>query len=301
MSIDVSKLKIIETLQDSERFLVQKAEHNNQHVVLKKAKSKKMIANLQSELLAYHLYGLLVKSGRCPFSIASVIDSGDDWILLSYLDGQPMNQLINEDNHLAYYGLLAEIMAFCDNKLKASLNGSDLRLPSFTERQYKERLVGIRRRFDLIEGLGIKFDVRLLVKAADIYEENIASLKTCFVNPDLTPSHIMIGEKNVSLFDFENAKLLGVRFSDLINMVTKIWFIEGDNVTAMNFYNSFWKHAGLSPDSFSKQLKTLTMQRCVGFTDELLTKPNQYHNTSQEMTQDFANNIASVFEWGSSV
>jgi len=77
-------------------------------------------------------------------------------------------------------------------------------------------------------------------------------------------------------------------------MVTKIWLKNSDKQSAMNFYYSFWESTNLQPEDFSDQLKTLVMIRCVGFTDELITEPNQYHNTKLKLSQKLADNIEDV-------
>ncbi len=296
--MDIPNLKITDTLQETERFLVQKAVLNNKTVVLKKAKTKKMITNLQKELEAYYYYDEMLKTENAPFFIASLIASGDDWILESFLDGKPMQELINDDNKAEHYETLVKIMAFCDNKLKVHLDNSNLGLPSFIITEAKRRLTEIRVRFKALTNSTITIDQKLLTTAADTFEANISNLTTCFVNPDLTTSHVIIGEGEPAIFDFENANLQGARFSDLINMMTKIWFKDNDKRSAMNFYYSFWQNTNLQPEDYSDQLKTLVMMRCVGFTDELITEPNQYHNTKLKLSQKLADNIEDVINWG---
>lgn len=296
--MDMPNLEIIKTLQETERFLVQKAIFNNQVVVLKKAKTKKMITNLHNELQAYNYYDEILKTENGPFTIASLIASGDDWIIESFLDGKPMRELINDDNRDEHYETLVKIMAFCDNKIKVHLNNSNLGLPSFVIDEARRRLIDMRERFKVLSDSKITFDQKLLATAADAFEAGISDLATCFVNPDLTTSHVMINGEVPAIFDFENAKLQGARFSDLINMMTKIWFKNSDKRSAMNFYSSFWKNTNLQPEDYSDQLRTLVMIRCVGFTDELITEPNQYHNTKLKLSQNLADNITDVINWG---
>lgn len=290
--------EVINTLQESERFLVQKVAVDGITAVLKLAKTPEMVINLEHELRAYQMYGEMTQEADCPFEIAKVLDAGTDWTLLSFLEGTPMNEAMSPDSGQASYGQLAKIMAFCDNRIAVNYNGSSMLLPGEVHRTDLGKVKEAHSNFELLKSTEGEILKDGLEKATDFYVAQSPNLSTCFVNPDLTPSHVMVDGDSLALFDFELARLLGVRFSDLINLTTRIWFVEGDGEKAMRFYDSFWDAKGESPNPYALQLQTIVFRRCLGFTNELLTEPNQDHNTSSTMNSEFAKNIAEVLKWG---
>ncbi|MBP9738385.1 hypothetical protein KBD20_01725 [Candidatus Saccharibacteria bacterium] len=300
MDIDYKKLKIIKTLQDSPRFLVQKVELNGEIVVLKKAKTKKMVVNLQNEILSYSIYQEIV-SGHpdCPFQTASLLASGEDWIILSFLEGESGNDLVNEDEKGKVYDKIAEIMAFCDNKVSVNYQGKPIPLPQHYLIEMKEKLKKRKEAFKQIpEETGLNFG--LLNTAIDYASKNVHRLKTCFNNPDLSHDHLIVSGDTASIFDFEINSLYHPRFLDLITQFSNLWFF-GDKEGAFNFYYCFWRHKGLSQNEYLPDLKTLLYIKCISFTWQLITEPSDDHNTQQKLDQNFANNINEVLKYTSSL
>ena len=300
MNIGHEKLNIISMLQDSPRFLVQKAELNGKVVVLKKAKTKKMIANLQNEILSYSIYQEMVSNhSDCPFNTASFLASGEDWILLSFLEGESGNDLVNKGKKPRVYDKIAEIMAFCDNKISVTHEGELVPLPQHHLMGMKEKFKKRSRVFRQIpEEVGL--DLGLLNTAIDHALKNVHRLRTCFSNPDLSHDHLIVSGDTVSIFDFEINSLYHPRFLDLITQFSNLWFF-GHKEAAFNFYHSFWRYRGLNQNEYLPVLKTLLYTKCISFTWQLITEPSDDHNTEQKLDQDFANNINEVLEYASSL
>ncbi|HRJ06080.1 MAG TPA: phosphotransferase [Candidatus Saccharibacteria bacterium] len=301
MVLEHDKLPVIETLQESKRFLVQAVAHQGMRTVIKKAKMPPMRVNLEHELQAYRLYEQLTQDPDCPFNIASVLEFGDDWVLLSYLEGQPMSEIVTDETKQVMYDRLADIMAFCDNRIGITIDGE--RMPQNAQQiSIREAHVSITLALlDTLENFDAGFLMERLETVAEKFLENHNELETAFVNPDLTPPHVMINGADVAIFDFENARIDGARFADLINFATKIVFVEGDVNRAKNFFDRFWQSKGESCEPYLQQLKTLMYQRCLGFTTELITEPNEIHNTSLEMNAEYARNIDAVIRWADSL
>ncbi|MDB5175606.1 MAG: hypothetical protein JWM81_464 [Candidatus Saccharibacteria bacterium] len=297
MDTQPEKFQVVDVLQESERFLVQSVAYDGITAVLKRAKTPEMTLNLQQELEAYQVYGLMTEDKDCPFSTASVLESHTDWMLISFLEGRPMRELMDGQNDKIYYDKLASIMAFCDNKVGISFNDVRMSIPKQALDGQQVRIAEMIGRHSLLDAFGLEFLKPNLKQASDFYVVNSPQLKTCFVNADLTPAHVMVNGESLAIFDFENAEMLAPRFADVINVATKIWFIEGDGDKALDFVDTFWNLSGQSGEAHALQIKTLIYRRCIGFTDELLTDPNQHHNTSFTMTPEFAHNISAVLEW----
>ena len=295
------EFKVIDILQDSPRFLVQKVSYKGSAAVFKWAKTAKMATNLEYELLAYQVYDLMTQQSGCPFKVTSVLGSGDDWILLDFISGKTMSELMVNSNKTELYKQLASIMAFCDNKVKLTFDDSPIKFTQFQLKKNRSRLIKIKSNLVKLDQYDAEFLRGKVEQATEYYLKNSPDLQTCFVNADLTPSHVMISEQGPVIFDFENVRLFGARFSDVINVFTKIWFLDDDKDLAQKFYNSFWEQVAEKPQAYSQQIKTLVALRCVGFTDELLTSPNQYHNTKLSMTPQYAKNIEQVYDWANSI
>ena len=293
-------LEIIKTLQESERFIVQLAMYKGEKAVLKTAKTEQMKRNVQQELDAYRVYGLLTDDPECPFSIASLLDEGEDWLLMSFLEGEVMSTLKNADNSKKYYQKLAQIMAYSDNKVNSARAGAITYATQITPTQ-KQRGQRMLSHLDRLHDLGLDTFKTEMLKATRYFEAHRKSLQTGFVNADLTTAHVMVNDDTYAIFDFENAQTLGPRFSDAVNMTTQIWFVDGDQENALFFWDEFWKLSQETSANYSAQLRTLFMRRCIGFTEELLTEPDQYHNTSLTMNTQFAQNISDVFSWAQQV
>jgi hypothetical protein len=297
MTVNPKNLQATGVLQESQRFLVQTVAWNDGQAVLKQAKTPDMFANVEQELLAYQIYGQIAQAEHCPFTLASVIDAGPGWMLLSFLHGQSMRELLNDTNDDVYYQKLAGIMAFCDNKVAVMFGDKRAPLPEQVLATQRSRISEFLEGLDALAKYDAVFLRDGLTKAAAFYAANAEQLETCFVNSDLTPAHVMVHDDQLAIFDFENAKLIDARFADVVNQATKIWFFQGNKEKALNFFDSFWDASGESASSHALQLKTLLYKRCLGFAEELLTEPNQHHNTSETMNVDFAQNIAAVLAW----
>jgi len=295
--METTQFEVLDTLQESERFLVQTISYQGLTAVLKRSKTPQMAINLAQEHQAYQLYGEMTSEVGCPFDVAEVLEYNAGSLALSYLEGQPMAEVINEHNYRDNYRLLAGIMAYTDNRVGVSANGSSLTLQVSPHGQskYFDDMRQVHQKLSTEEAAILS---NPLAESIEYYIEHSSLLQTAFVNMDLTASHVMIGDAKPAIFDFENASLFAARFIDLINMTTKIWFVEGDREKALQFYDDFWKAKAESPDNYSEQLRTLIMQRVFGFSYELLTDPNQYHNTKLEMDTKLAANIVAVYEWG---
>lgn len=290
-------MKKVRILQDSERFIVEEIIHNNTRAVLKCAKSPQMYRNLANEKQAYEIYGVMAQQADCPFYISEIIDSGTDWIIMSYLDGEVMSDCMNAANKSEYLELLARIMAYIDEKVIDNARSEPVGLTADELNKQRSRTKTMLAAASSMDENMYKDLIMNIQRVTDYYENHSGTLQRCFVNADVTPRHVMLGREKPAIFDFENAITNGPRFSDVINMATKLWFIDGDETNAKAFFTNYWKLKKESSKSYNEQLKILMYRRCLGFTYELITKPNQYHNTSLEMNSYYSNNILNVIAW----
>jgi hypothetical protein len=298
MRITPKDLNVISTLQESPRFLVQKVELKDRLAVLKRAKTKKMMGNLQNEIMSYSVYDSITSGhSDCPFQTASLLASGEDWILLSFLDGETGESLVRRGEKSRVYDRIAEIMAFCDNRVSVTLVGKSLPLPQRHLAEMYEKLEQRRKAFKNIpEEIGLSFS--LLETAFDHIPKNAHKLKTCFINPDLSHNHLKVLGNTVSIFDFEINSLFHPRFLDLATQFSNLWFF-GDKDEAIKFNRGFWRHRRLEDIEYLGAIKTLLYLKCISFTWQLTTEPSDAHNTEHKLNQDFANNINEVLEYAS--
>ncbi len=116
-------LQKIRVMQESTRFIVEEVNYQGKRAVLKRAKHPKMYTNLQNEIAAYDYYGRITTEPGCQFHIAELLDSGYDYILLSYIEGRSLESTIDTSGLQNALDKIAGISAFCDNKIGIQYQG----------------------------------------------------------------------------------------------------------------------------------------------------------------------------------
>ncbi|MBI2009141.1 hypothetical protein HYS84_01875 [Candidatus Saccharibacteria bacterium] len=209
-------LKIIKTIQATDRFDAYEAEFEGQKVFAKKAKADKpaqLLACVPRNSEVVNKLG--TKSDVIKFRAPEICKQEGEWLITEWIDGQPLGDCLDKEKDFIA-GVMADFFIAFDNEpvddkgfrqifIKTGLaNRMQERLPDNLSTGQKSTLAEAKKLFDKIHG----------------------SLVPALQDADIKPDHVFKDQKEQDsyiLVDSEHLSNQWPRFFDLGNNFVKFW------------------------------------------------------------------------------
>jgi aminoglycoside phosphotransferase (APT) family kinase protein len=233
-------------------------------------------------------------NGVLPFGVPKVLDNGQDYVVTSWAEGSTMafgHDLPDQPERIRFF---ARSFAALDRATLTTAPGrSDLVIPT------KKNETAVQRLERIIPGMAAdKFFAKNLLDAAFGYlHEHSSRVMARFTHGDFTPSNVIEHESQRVLVDWESGSELLPRFYDLVNF-TFNWANENPAlVPDMRLLtNEFFSAINSRAEDHLVQLNTIAMLRALSYITELLSEPNDIHNTASTMTAEKATSIQAAID-----
>lgn len=211
----IKGLKIIKTIQSTDRFDSYEAELNGQKVFAKKAKNEKareLLAGLSNNSAIVNRLGA---KSDFNFRAPQVHTQKGNWIITEWIDGKSLGENIDLEPEFVA-DVLAEFFIAFDNE--------PIRPNGFRQIFTKD---GLANRMDerIPRDLGSK-QKNVLVDAKRLFNELKPSLVPALQDADIKPDHVFpdhIRPDSYVLVDSEHLSTQWPRFFDLGNNFSKFW------------------------------------------------------------------------------
>jgi len=237
-------LKIIRTIQSTDRFDAYAAEYEGQKVFAKKAKAEKpreLLARVPANSKAADQMG---QKTSFKFRTPKVIKQDDDWLVTEWIEGQPLGGKVKTDTEgmaeiLANFLLIFDREPVVNGEIRKTFKSNSLsdymvqKLPKDLDTSQKAVLDGAKKLFDELQ----------------------PTLTPSWQDGDIRPDHIFVDPKNPTgfvLVDPEHLDPRWPRFYSLANNFVKFW-VRG-------------------PKEFSKELARLFIDK-TGISEQEMFRP----------------------------
>lgn len=277
-------------IRSNQRFATFKAlDKTNEPVFIKQIRSPGLQENLRKELYAIERMHETVKtlSTPLPFSIPKIISYGEDYLVTNWIEGETMAFGHDLDDQNERISFLAQSYAAIDRATQTVHPG----LTNFTVPGKKnENAIQYLKRVIVPINTKTYFDSSTIDAAFTFLDANTPALDARFTHADFTPNNVMEHKNgNRTLIDWESGSERWPRFYDVVNFSFN-WSLERpDLIPDMSrLLNEFFVQLETQPDDHINQLNTIAMLRAVSCITELMSEPNEHHNTTSIMTEDRA-------------
>jgi aminoglycoside phosphotransferase (APT) family kinase protein len=280
----------LEVVRDNQRYSTYKAERDGALVFIKQAKAANLVDGIQRELLGLQAFRELAAGRDLGFSVPEVIMSGDDYIITSWVEGEPMD--FDPKSH----GFNDAIRFFASSLARVDMLTNLDNLPQAKfDMTSPDAKTGIDKLKDRLGKTNYHayFDKALLEKGFEYLYERSGHLAARLTHADFTPGNILEYNRQRTLVDYESVSPLWPRFYDLVNltfnrMVTEPELIPGCQ-QLIELY--FRENDAANLESATPQMNTIAMLRSLALIWEHLTEPNEHHNTQELMTPGFSERL----------
>lgn len=287
---EFSNLRIV---RDNQRYSTYKADYRGTPVFVKLVKSPALRAGIRRELWGLQAFRQLADANDLGFAVPELIASGDDYVVTSWVEGQPIDfspesadfddQIQFFANSLAQIDMLARIATVQQTKI---------------DPQYTEMTSAIDRLKEHLEKTRYMdhFEEVLIQKGFAYLYENAALLTPRLTHADFTPGNVLEYDRQRTLVDYESVSASWPRFYDVVNLTLNRMVTEPELVPGclqiIEHYFSVNTAADL--ESATPQMNVIAMLRSLSLIWEHITEPNDYHNTQTGLTQNIQKSIATT-------
>lgn len=284
-----ASLRILQEIRTNQRFATFKAiDQKDRPVFVKQIRHKELSGSLRKELYAIERIRQTAKTRHQPFPflIPQVLQSGEDYLVTTWVEGDIMPfsaDLTDQKERIAF---LAHCFSAIDQATALANPGlTNYAVPGKNNETMIQRL----KRILPTLAVGEYFDPKLIDAGFAYAEQHTGALTARFTHADLTPHNIIEHEGKRTLIDWESAGETWPRFYDIVNMAYN-WSLEHPELTAdlTNLMREFFAEINESPEVHKMQLNTIAMGRALSCITELLSEPNDFHNTIATMTPERA-------------
>lgn len=211
-------LKIIRTIQSTDRFDTYEAEFEGRKVFAKKAKNDKSYELLAGLPRNSEIVNKLGRKTVFKFRAPEIYKGEGDWIITEWIDGESLGTRMLADPSLAADILARFFVVFDKEKVKEE---------GFRQIFTKTGLA--RRMAERIPKTLADGQKEVLDKAKSLFDELYSSLTPALQDADIKPDHVFADPKNGGtyvLVDSEHLSNQWPRFFDLGNNYVKFWIRE---------------------------------------------------------------------------
>lgn len=247
----IDGLKIIRTIQSTDRFEAYEAELGGQTVFAKKAKDEKTRELLLGLPKNSDTVNELGKKTDFSFRAPEVFKQKDDWLVTEWIDGRPLSEDINIDSSFVA-NILAQFFIVFDKEPVKSTGFRQIFTIAGLEGRMKER---IPKKIAAEQS-------KVLTQAKKLFDELQPGLKPALQDADLKPDHIFRDNKTDSyvLIDSEHLSDQWPRFFDLGNNFSKFW-IRGQKEFSNTLLDAFVNKSRLDKEIiFRPMLATIIVR-----------------------------------------
>lgn len=286
-----SSISDLESIRANQRFSTFSAKYKQEKVFIKQLHNANLKKALRAEVWGIETFTQLAKVKKFPFNIPNVVLSGENFLVTTWVDGEPMqlnhsaNSFNNDIEFLASsYAAIDQVMTLA-NPMQTSWvhhsNGSTVldhllkRLQPLAYRDF--------------------FSEDLIKNAIEYIHRNLPILEARLTHADFTPNNIMVDDDQKTLIDFESVNLLWPRFYDVVNMTINKQLLEPDLTVGMKqLFDSFSQKTEFNINTHLHQVNTIAMVRALSLIIECLGQPDTLHNTEYSMTPEIAARLQQV-------
>jgi thiamine kinase-like enzyme len=284
-----ASLHNLQEIRTNQRFATFKALNGKgQPVFVKQIRHKELSGSLRKELYAIERIRQTAKTARQPFPflVPQVLQSGEDYLVTNWVEGDTMPFDVTLPDQKERITFLAKCFSSIDQATVLANPGlTNYILPGKNNENMIQRLQRILPELDT----GEFFDPKQIEAGFNYARQHAESLTARFTHADLTPNNIIEHKGKRTLIDWESAGETWPRFYDIVNMIYN-WSLERPELRddAINLLREFFAEIHESPKNHLQQLNTIAMGRALSCITELISEPNDFHNTIATMTPERA-------------
>lgn len=288
LPIDFTNLKI---LRDNQRYSTYKAEYKGEFVFIKQVKKSGPPLGIIRELWGLESFRQLAEMNNLGFAVPRLIKNGEDYLVTSWAEGQPMQfnpEATNYDD---------QIMFFADSLAKIDIiTCLSTPIKAKNDMSSKDARTGINKLKDRLSQTTYTdyFDKDLIDKGLDYLYKNAPKLTARLTHADFTPGNVLEHNGQRTLLDYESVSLLWPRFYDLVNLTFNRMIFDPKLIPGclQTIDRYFSLNINVDIETAKPQMNAIAMWRSLSLIWEYLTEPNDSHNTQNQMTQELSERLS---------
>lgn len=282
----------LDTIRENQRFETYKARYEGQEVFVKQVRHPKLADRIRREIWGIQAFTDLGTFNQLPFEVPKILLSGSDFLVTSWAYGDPMRFAPSSQTFAEEVEFFATSLAAIDKLTQfAHPMQSKFDTPGPPEDSLQDRLRSRLARVPYTQ----YFDQQLIDKCFDMLGKKLHTLEARLTHADFTPDNVLEYQEKRTLIDFESTNFLWPRFYDLVNLTYNRIIMRPELTTGciklIERYFAINDAADIKV--CAAQMNTIAMVRSLSMIDELMSKPDFYHNTQQEMTLETAERLSS--------
>jgi thiamine kinase-like enzyme len=284
-----------QVVRDNQRYRTYKAKYEGTPVFIKQVKAAGLSEGARRELWGLEAFRQLAETSELGFTVPKVIANGEDYVVTSWAEGQPIDlnpQAANYDGHVTFFAnSLAKIdMLTC---LAAPLQAKF----DMSSKDVKAGIDELRGRLDQTAYTDY-FDEGLINKGFDYLYKGTENLAARLTHADFTPGNVLERNGQRTLVDYESVSLLWPRFYDLVNLTFNRMMFDPELTSGcIQIVDRYFSvNTATDVESATPQMNVIAMLRSLALIWEHITEPNDYHNTQRPMTQELSERLSMSIE-----
>lgn len=267
---------------------------SGEKVFIKQVVNQKLSSSLHREIYGLERIAQLSRIHDFPFEFPKIIGQGEDYLVTTWADGDIMpfdTKLPDLEERSSF---LVDCFLSID-KTTQLVNPGRAVFSSYSDgnKGALERMTDSIIKIDT----DAFFEPSLVKNTLKYLEVNMPLLTSRFTHADLTPNNIVEKDGTRTLIDWESASEVWPRFYDLVNFTfNKTIHDVNLRQTLRSMVDLFFEGIQSSPEEHMRQINTIAAVRAVSTIIELMTEPDHFHNTQEEMTEARASQIGEYLE-----
>mgnify|MGYP003440160475 FL=1 len=288
----LSNLRVI---RDNQRYSTYKAEYHDAPVFAKLVKAPALRAGIRREIWGIQAFRQLADAKDLGFAIPEMIASGDDYVVTSWAEGQPIDfspESADFDDHIQFFATsLAQI------DMLAYMATPQPGEPDTAPKDIRSRIDTLKSRLETT-AYGDYFDQTLIEKGFEYLYQNTGTLTTRFTHADFTPGNVLEHDGRRTLVDYESVSSSWPRFYDVVNLTINRIVSQPELVPGclQIIERYFSVNTATSLVFAMPQMNVIAMLRSLSLIWEHLTEPNDHHNTQAAMTNQVRDRLIASIE-----
>jgi len=279
-------LKEITEIRINQRFATYRAiDETGEPVFVKQVRHTKLKDSLRREVYGMEKMAQLTVTQTFPFSVPRVLQNGEDYLVTSWAGENTMEFKATSPDLTQRIEFMATAYAAMDTTTELVHPG---------KARFGNNYGAVERLEAKLQRLDFKtyFEPTLITRALDYIRQNSPNLKARFTHADLTPNNIIETNGKRTLIDWESASEIWPRFYDIVNF-THNKALKNPELTdsLKEVFSQTFRAIHSSPEDHLQQLNTIAAVRAASSITELMTEPDDHHNTQETMTEDRAKRI----------
>jgi thiamine kinase-like enzyme len=284
-------LKKVSEIRVNQRFATYRAVNEaGETVFIKQVQHPELKTSLRREVYGMEKMAQLAITRPFPFSVPHVLQNGEDYLVTSWAGENTMEFEATSPDLTQRIGFMATAYAAIDIATELAHPG---------KAQFGKNYGAVDRLEAKLQRVDFKayFEPELVTHALDYIRRNSPDLRARFTHADLTPGNIIEVDGKRTLVDWESAGETWPRFYDVVNFTHNKALAQPELTGSLReVLDQTFQAIHSAPEDHLQQLNTIAAVRAVSSIAELMTEPDEHHNTQDTMTSQAASQITATLE-----